>query len=78
MKDKVRFGEIVEGYDIPVLNEREIRAASGMLFLLMFTSLIIIIFKGDFLLIKYGITFFLSDFLIRIFFQPRYLSLIHI
>lgn len=72
MKDKVRFGEIVEGYDIPVLNEREIRAASGMLFLLMFTSLIIIIFKGDFLLIKYGITFFLSDFLIRIFFQPRY------
>ena len=72
MKNKVRFGELVEGYDIPVLNEREIRAASGMLFLLMFTSLIIIIFKGNFILIKYGITFFLSDFVIRVLIQPRY------
>ena len=24
----IKFGETVEGYDIPVLNEREIRAAS--------------------------------------------------
>ena len=27
-----KFGEDVEGYRIPVLNEREIRAAAGMLF----------------------------------------------
>jgi len=72
MKNKVRFGEIVEGYDIPVLNEREIRAASGLLFLWMFSSFLIIVFKGDFLLLKYGITFFFADFLIRVFIQPRY------
>jgi len=72
MKNKVRFGEIVEGYDIPVLNEREIRAASGLLFLWMFSSFLIIVFKSDFLLLKYGITFFFADFLIRVFIQPRY------
>jgi hypothetical protein len=27
------FGEKVHGYDIPVFNEREIRAAAGILFL---------------------------------------------
>ena len=29
----MKFGEDVEGYDIPVLNEREIRASAGILFL---------------------------------------------
>ncbi len=28
-----RFGQDVAGYNIPVLNEREIRAAAGLLFL---------------------------------------------
>ena len=26
------FGETVAGYDVPVLNEREVRAAAGILF----------------------------------------------
>jgi hypothetical protein len=31
--DKViQFGEDVEGYNVPVLNEREIRASAGILF----------------------------------------------
>ena len=34
-----KFGEDVDGYDIKVLNEREIRAAAGMFFLLMFISI---------------------------------------
>lgn len=29
----IKFGEDVEGYNIPVLNEREVRAAAGILFL---------------------------------------------
>jgi hypothetical protein len=29
MSSLKKFGENVEGYDIPVLNEREIRAAAG-------------------------------------------------
>jgi len=68
----IKFGEEVAGFNIPVLNEREIRAAAGILFLLMFISLMMILFKGNFLLIKYGITIFLTDFLIRVFINPRF------
>ncbi|PJA54211.1 MAG: DUF4395 domain-containing protein, partial [Candidatus Marinimicrobia bacterium CG_4_9_14_3_um_filter_48_9] len=45
----VKFGEDVEGYAIPVLNEREIRAAAGILFLMMLFSIQIAAGKGDFL-----------------------------
>lgn len=48
-----QFGETVEGYDIPVLNEREIRASAGILFLFLFISWMLIIFKENFILIKY-------------------------
>jgi hypothetical protein len=68
----VGFGEHVEGYSIPVLNEREIRAAAGILFLLMFMSLMFIIFKQNFVPIKYGITLFLTDFIIRVFVNPKF------
>jgi len=62
----------VEGYIIPVLNEREIRAAAGILFLATFTSLMFILFKGNFVPIKYVITLFLIDFIIRVFINPRF------
>jgi hypothetical protein len=66
------FGEEVPGYNIRVLNEREIRAAAGILFLFTYTALLAIIFKGYFPLIKYVITAFLLDFLIRVFIHPRF------
>ena len=66
------FGEKVVGYNIPVLNEREIRASAGILFLGLIISLMQILYKGDFLLIKYFITIFLTDFLIRIFITPKF------
>lgn len=69
---KNQFGEIVEGYNIPVLNEREIRAAAGILFLFTFLSLLLILLKGNFLLIKYVITVFMVDFMIRVFINPKY------
>lgn len=72
MKNKLKFGETVEGYSIPVLNEREIRAAAGILFLFTFLSLMLIVLKGNFILIKYVITAFLVDFLIRVFISPKY------
>jgi len=72
MSALIRFGEKVEGYDIPVLNEREIRASAGILFLILFISLMLIIFKGNFIMIKYGITGFLTDFIIRVFINPKY------
>jgi len=72
MKKVIQFGETVEGYNIPVLNEREIRAAAGILFLVIFIALMLILFNGDFLLAKYAITIFLTDFLVRVFVNPKF------
>ena len=72
MDKLIKFGEDVEGYNIPVLNEREIRASAGILFLFMLISLMMILFKGNFLMIKYMIIVFLSDLLIRVFVNPRF------
>ena len=72
MNKIIQFGENVEGYNIPVLNEREIRASAGILFLATFFSLILIIFKDNFLPIKYVITLFLTDFIIRVFVNPKF------
>jgi hypothetical protein len=72
MNKIIKFGETVNGYDIPVLNEREIRAAAGLLFLMMFVSILVVILKGDFLLLKYAVTIFLTDILIRVFISPRF------
>jgi hypothetical protein len=71
-RDMIKFGETVEGYNIPVLNEREIRAAAGILFLATFISLMFILFKENFVPIKYVVVFFLADFLIRVFINPRF------
>jgi len=71
MKKLIKFGEDVEGYNIPVLNEREIRASAGILFLFMFVSLMMILFKGDFRMIKYAIIMFLTDFVIRVLVSPK-------
>lgn len=68
----MKFGENVEGYNIPVLNEREIRASAGILFLATFISLMLILFKNNFLPIKYVITLFFTDFIIRIFVGPKF------
>jgi Domain of unknown function (DUF4395) len=67
-----QFGETVAGYDIPVLNEREIRGAAGILFLFMIISFLTIMFKADFLMIKYFITVFMLDMGIRVFINPKY------
>lgn len=76
MKKWIKFGENVDGYTIPVLNEREIRAAAGILFFMMFLSLMFILFKGNFVPIKYGITVFLLDFIIRVFINPAFSPLL--
>jgi len=72
MNTRNKFGEEVPGYNIPVLNEREIRAAAGILFVFMLISLMLIIFKGNFIMIKYVIITFLVDMIIRVFISPKY------
>jgi hypothetical protein len=72
MSKIIKFGEDVAGYNIPVLNEREIRAAAGILFLATFMSLSQIMYKHNFVPIKFVITIFLTDFIIRVFINPKF------
>jgi hypothetical protein len=72
MSKIVKFGEEVKDYSIPVLNEREIRAAAGILFLMMLISIMTVILKGDFTLLKYAVTIFLTDIMIRVFVNPKF------
>jgi hypothetical protein len=67
-----QFGETVEGYNIPVLNEREIRASAGILYFFMFLAWMLVIFKDSFFLIKFVNTIFLTDFIIRVLISPKY------
>lgn len=67
-----QFGETVERYNIPVLNEREIRAAAGILFLFVFMAIQRVIYTGNFLMIKYFVLIFLLDFIVRVFISPKY------
>lgn len=72
MKHIINFGEKVDGFNIPVLNEREIRAAAGIIFLLMFIAIQRAGSAGDFLLLKYAVIAFLIDMLIRVFINPKF------
>jgi len=67
-----KFGEDVEGYSIPVLNEREIRAGAGILFLMMFISILEVLYRGNFTWLKYAVVIFLTDILIRVLISPRF------
>ncbi|HAH25376.1 MAG TPA: DUF4395 domain-containing protein [Prolixibacteraceae bacterium] len=72
MSKVIKFGEDVEGYEIPVLNEREVRATAGILFLFAFLAILMAILKGNFILLKYFIISFLIDFIIRVFVNPKF------
>lgn len=72
MNKILKFGEDVADFNIPVLNEREIRAAAGILFGILFFSAQIAILKGNFTLLKYSVTIFLTDIAIRVFINPKY------
>lgn len=75
MKNK-QFGETVQGYSIPVLNNREIRAAAGIMFLMAFISLILILNNGNFVPVKYILSIFILEFSIRLFINPKYAPLL--
>lgn len=66
------FGETVEGYAVPVLNEREVRAAAGILFVFAMMTFANAWFMGNFRPTKIFVVAFLIDFTIRIFINPKY------
>ena len=67
-----KFGEEVKGYNIRVLNEREIRAGAGLLFVFMFIAILSAIMQGSFTLLKYAVLIFLADMLIRVLVNPKF------
>lgn len=72
MSNIFKFGENVSGYNIRVLNEREIRAGAGLLFVFMFVAILSAIMQANFTLLKYAIMIFLLDMLIRVIVNPKY------
>jgi len=54
-----KFGEIVEGYQIPVFNEREVRAAAGILFFFAVLSFYNAFLDQNFLFLRMFVVFFL-------------------
>lgn len=70
------FGETVTGYSIPVLNNREIRAAAGIMFLSALISLVLILSMGDFVPVKYVLSIFVIEFSTRLFINPRFAPLL--
>jgi len=72
MNKIIQFGENSQGFNFRVLNEREVRAAAGILFLATFIGAAFVEFRDNFLPIKYVLTVFLLDFIIRVFINPKF------
>jgi len=72
MKKYFYFGENILGYAIPVLNEREARAAAGILLLPAISSFFLSYLTHDFRFTKLFVTVFMIDFFIRIVINPKY------
>lgn len=67
-----KFGEIIHGYQIPVFNEREVRAAAGVLFFFATLSFYNVFLDQNFLFLKMFVGFFFIEFCIRLFIDPKY------
>jgi hypothetical protein len=65
------FGELVDGYEKRVLNEREARAAAGLLFAFGMLSFLNSFMLGHFVFTQYFVAFFMVDFMIRVI-NPNY------
>ena len=69
---KNSFGETVDGYNVRVFNEREVRASAGILFFFAIISFLNAWLVGDFELTRLFVVAFLVEFFIRIFVNPRF------
>ncbi len=66
------FGEKVIGYDTLMFNEREVRAAAGIVFFFAFMAFMHGFLTGNNEPTKLMVSVFLFDFFIRIFINPKY------
>ncbi len=67
-----QFGQKLPEYEIPVLNERAIRASAGILFFLGLISFMNAWLAGNFQPTRVFVVCFLIEFTIRIFINPRF------
>jgi len=67
-----QFGENIKGYDVPVLNEREIRAGAGIMFLFAMIAFMNAFLIKNYLFLKLFVIAFLVDFTIRLVINPKY------
>lgn len=67
-----QFGEIRPEYPVPVLNERAVRAAAGILFFLALVSFMNAWLDGNFQPTRVFVIAFLVEFTLRIFVNPRF------
>lgn len=72
MHNLFEFGERITGYEVPVLNERSVRASAGLLFFLAIIAFMNAWLTGNFQPTRVFVVVFLIDFSIRIFINPRY------
>jgi hypothetical protein len=72
MSSLFRFGETLDGYPVPVLNERAVRAAAGIMFAAALASFMSAVLMGNFRATRVFVVAFLIDFGIRLFVNPRY------
>jgi hypothetical protein len=67
-----QFGEQLPEYDVPVLNERVVRASAGILFFLAIIAFMNAWLTGNFQPTRVFVVAFLIDFTLRIFVNPGY------
>ena len=67
-----QFGQRMPGHDIPVLNERAVRAGAGLLFLVAIIAFMNAWLLGNFQPTRVFVIAFLLDFTLRLFVNPRY------
>jgi hypothetical protein len=65
-KNNLNYGNKVDGYPINVINEREARAAAGLMFAFGMLSFLNSFMLGNIIFTTYFVTFFMIDFIIRV------------
>jgi len=65
-------GETVKGFKVKVVNENEVRAAAGILFLFAIISFLNSWLVGDFVYTKIFVVIFLVEFAIRVLINPKF------
>ncbi len=72
MASIIAFGERLDGFPVPVLNERAVRAGAGILFLFAMVAFMNAWLLGNFQPTRVFVVAFLIDFTLRLFVNPQF------